>query len=333
MIKAGLQWVFLIFGTIIGAGYTSGREIWQFFGAGSGLAILLFTIIFIFCVKNILLISYQAETTNYVPILKNLTGPKLTQIYDYMILVYLFCVTLVMIAGSGATFASYNLPAWWGTSFICIALYLIFRKGIHQLLILNDVLMPLLIISLLVVLFFFIRDESITLLNWERQSKWAAAFPFTALNILPLIAVLGAIGKKIKSKGEIYFAAITSGVLLGGITFLYNQSLIHLSGQMMMPDIPLFAIVNNYPFKVMIIMSIMLWFAIYTTAAATLLGLVTRLIGWVKLSMRNLVIILLILLFPLSSIGFSQLIAVLYPLYGILNLYLLVKLMTYRQLE
>lgn len=333
MIKAGLQWVFLITGTIIGAGYASGREIWQFFGQGSELAIFLFMIIFILCVKNILMISYQAETNNYLPILKRLTGPRLTQLYDYMILVYLFCVTLVMIAGSGATIASYNYPAWWGTSFICLALYIIFRKGIHQLLVLNDIVMPLLIISLLVILFFFIKDENIPLIHWESQTKWAAAFPFTALNILPLIAVLGAIGKRIKSKGEIYFAAITTGLLLGVITYLYNRSLLHLSEQMLMPDIPLFAIINNHPVKVMLIMSVMLWLAIYTTAASTLLGLVTRLLSWVKLSIGNLVLVILLILFPLSSIGFSQLIAVLYPLYGILNLYLLVKLVTYRQME
>ena len=28
----GLKWMFLIIGTMIGAGYASGRELWEFFG-------------------------------------------------------------------------------------------------------------------------------------------------------------------------------------------------------------------------------------------------------------------------------------------------------------
>ena len=42
--------MFLILGTTIGAGYASGRELWQFFGFESGLAIAIFTVIFIITV-------------------------------------------------------------------------------------------------------------------------------------------------------------------------------------------------------------------------------------------------------------------------------------------
>lgn len=31
MVNSGLKWMFLIIGTTIGAGYASGREIWEFF--------------------------------------------------------------------------------------------------------------------------------------------------------------------------------------------------------------------------------------------------------------------------------------------------------------
>ena len=104
MFRAGLKWIFLIMGTTMGAGYASGREIWQFFGHGSGLAILLFTVLFIICINVILTISYESESTDYLPVLKQIAGEKLTPIYDYMILLYLFCITVVMIAGSGASF-------------------------------------------------------------------------------------------------------------------------------------------------------------------------------------------------------------------------------------
>ena len=46
MFQAGFRWMFLILGTAIGAGYASGREIWQFYGEQSALAIIFFYVHF-----------------------------------------------------------------------------------------------------------------------------------------------------------------------------------------------------------------------------------------------------------------------------------------------
>jgi uncharacterized membrane protein YkvI len=330
MFRAGMRNMLLITGAVMGAGYASGREIWQFFGMESGLAIILFTVIFTICTTTILLISYELKTTNYVPILHQLTGKRIAKIYDYLILVYLFCVTVVMIAGSGATLQSFQIPFWWGIIFICIGLLIIFSKGIGELLVINQFLMPLLIVSLFIMLLLFIRDEQLSLMgNWEGQGNWTAAFPFTALNVLPLIAVLGAIGNRITSKTEIYISSISSGLILGLITYLYNTSLVHVAEESILPAIPLLSIINNYGNIVLVFMMLMLWLAIYTTAAATLLGMVTRLNKGKERSLLKVAAITLLCMVPFSAIGFTQLVAFIYPLYGILNLYILVKLFTY----
>lgn len=330
MFRAGMKNMFLITGTVMGAGYASGREIWQFFGAGSGLAILLFTGFFIICTTTILNISYKLQSTNYVPLLHHLTGKKLAVVYDYLIFIYLFCVTVVMIAGSGATFESFGIPYWWGIIFIIAGLLIIFSKGIGELLNINQLLMPLLIIALLVILIIFINGEDISFQsNWDSQNNWAAAFPFTALNILPLIAVLGAIGNRIKSKGEIYIASLSSGLILGFITFIYNTSLTEIAEQVELPAIPLYLIINNYGQVVIVVMMVMLWLAIYTTAAANLLGMITRVNKKYDISFLKMATIMLGIMLPFSFISFTELIAFIYPLYGILNLYILVKLLLY----
>lgn len=64
MIRAGLKWMFLIIGTTIGAGYASGRELWQFFGHESGLAILLFIVFFSICCMVIMDISHKKSQHN-----------------------------------------------------------------------------------------------------------------------------------------------------------------------------------------------------------------------------------------------------------------------------
>lgn len=330
MVNSGLKWMFLIIGTTIGAGYASGREIWEFFGHGSGLAILIFVILFSLSSMFIMQISFERKTTEYRPVLEKIVGKRVTPIYDLMLFIYLYTTTVVMISGSGATGQTFHLSYWTGITFIVIALVLLFINGIGSLLYINQYLLPIMIIGLVYVLIIFSIDEQLTFFaHWREQHNWLAAFPFTALNILPLVAVLGAVGHQIKSKQEIWIASFGSGIILGIVSYLYNTSLIQISDDLILYEIPLFAILKGYPFQMVIWMSVLLWFAIYTTAAAGLLGIVTRVRSYFKLPLWVLVTITLCTMIPMTMIGFSTLIRYTYPLYGILNLYILAKLILY----
>ncbi|WP_085993798.1 YkvI family membrane protein [Oceanobacillus senegalensis] len=330
MLNAGLKWMFLIIGTTIGAGYASGRELWQFFGHESGLAIVLFAIFFTICCMVIMYISYKHKSTHYLPVLKDIVGKRLSKFYDVMIFFYLFSTTVVMIAGSGATGQAFNFSKWWGILTIIIALVLLFMRNINGLLTINQFILPILLGGLLFILMLFTIDQELELFShWHEQRNWTAAFPFTALNILPLIAVLGAIGDKMKSKSEIFIASIGSGMILGAISYIYNNSLIQIADEILLYEIPLFAILKHYPFEITVFMSIMLWFAIFTTAASGVLGIVTRIQEYFRQSFVFLVVVTLLFMIPLTTISFSKLISIIYPIYGILNLYVLTRLLLF----
>lgn len=330
MLHASFKWMFLIIGTTIGAGYASGRELWEFFGHESGLAILLYIIFFTVSCIVIMEISYQKKSSEYTPVLKKIVGHKLTRIYDIMILIYLYTTTIVMLSGSGATGQAFNFSYWWGVGFIVITLFVLFIRDINGVLTINQYILPVLILGLLFVLLQFTFDQKLALFShWHEQRNWMAAFPFTALNILPLIAVLGAIGNKVSSRKEIWIGCIGSGLVLGVVSYIYNNSLIQIADELLLYEIPLFAILKEYPFGMLIFMSILLWFAIFTTAAAGMLGIVTRIQNYFRSPLWLLVLIILLTMIPLTTFGFSTLVGFLYPLYGILNLYVLTRLLLY----
>src|SRR5699024_8289297 len=154
-------------------------------------------------------------------------------------------------------------------------------------------------------------------------------YPFTALNILPFIAVIGAIGSKVKTKKEIWVACLGSGLVLGVLSYIYNNSLIQIADEILLYEIPLFAILKNYSLKLISLMTILLWLAIFTTAAAGMLWIVTRLQTFINLPFLSLVIVVLLPMIPLTTIGFSTLVNYLYPAYGILNLYVLTRLLLF----
>lgn len=330
MIRASLKWMYLIIGTTIGAGYASGRELWEFFGHGSGLAIILFAIFFTISCIVIMNISYRQKSTDYVPVLKDIVGSSFTKIFDFLIFVYLLTTTIVMIAGSGATGQAFNIPYLWGVLLIVCSIILLFMGDIHGVLTINQFLIPLLIIGLLYVLTLFTYDENLSLFShWHEQSNWMSAFPFTALNILPLIAVIGAIGHQVKTKREIWIACVGSGLILGVLSYIYNNNLIQIEDEIFLYEIPLFAIIKNYSLQMIVFMTVILWFAIFTTAVANTLGIVTRLKQYVQQPLWMLATYTLLAIIPLSMFGFSTLIRYIYPIYGILNLYVLTCLLMY----
>lgn len=330
MKNTSFSWMFLIVGTVIGAGYASGRELWQFFGPGSDFAILLFTLLFSIACYSIMMISYQKNSSHYGVILKGIVGTQLTQLYDIIIFIYLLATTVVMVAGSGAIGEAFQRSYWWGISLTVFALIIVFAFNVDGFLSLNKLLIPLLLFGLTFTLWKYTFDERLSLIpNIYKQSNWMAAFPFTSLNILPLVAVIGAIGTKIKSKAEIWIASFGSGTILGTITYFYNNSLISVKEQISHYEIPLFIILSNYSKELLFFMTIILWLAIFTTAASNILGITTRLQKLIPFNFLTIVCLIILVVIPLSMIGFTRLISYLYPAYGIINLYVLIKLLFY----
>ncbi|WP_312855475.1 YkvI family membrane protein [Litoribacterium kuwaitense] len=326
----GLEVDLLDFGTIIGAGYASGREIWQFFGEGSTAAIALFTVMFGICCGIIMTISRQLKTEHYLPVLKALMGTKLARIYDVIIIFYLFMTTFIMLAGGGATLQSFDIPYAVGVAFICLAIVIVFIWGTEGMLSANGFILPLLVTGLITILLVFLMQSAEPIqFDVMEQHNWTSGLVFTALNLLSLTAVLSAVGHQIKSKGEIIIASAGSAIILGGLTLLYNTSLSKVAHELVFYEIPLFAILKEYPFVMIIMMTCLLWLAIYTTSIAGMFGLITRLKEYIHLPMWKMALLLSILMIPFTVFGFGPLIDVLYPLYGLINLYLFSALLLY----
>ncbi|WP_078378450.1 YkvI family membrane protein [Sutcliffiella halmapala] len=330
MWKSGFRWMFLILGTVIGAGYASGRELWQFFGAESGLAILLFTVFFIVACYVILQISRNVKSEHFFPVLEKLVGLKVAKIYNVVMIFYLFTTTAIMLAGGGAALQIFSIPYWAGIALICILLIVLFLYDVEGMITVNAIIIPVIVLVLAVVLFrtVLMDPESMPITSLH-QSNWPAAFTFTALNILPLVAVLSAIGKEVKTKGEVLIASIGSGGILGVVSLFYNQTLLMVESKIEFFEIPLFAIIQSYPYYMIFIMTLLLWVAIYTTAASGLLGLVTRFRAKVRIPLWGVCTLMLLCMIPFTLFGFSVLVAILYPLFGLINLYLLVCILLY----
>src|SRR5690625_7487586 len=104
-------------------------------------------------------LSYEKQSTDYLPVLRDIVGEKLTRVYDILIFLYLFTTTVVMIAGSGATGQAFEISYWWGIIFIVFALVFLFMKDINGLLAVNQYIIPLLLVGLVSFLLLFTFNQ------------------------------------------------------------------------------------------------------------------------------------------------------------------------------
>lgn len=330
----GLKIGILIIGTTIGAGFSSGREIWEFFssyGIKSAGGILIFMILFIVNSILIIWISYKHKTNNYYDMLEILMGKRLAKFFDGMIFMYFISISVVMFAGSGATIEQLGYPYLLGVLILGLASWIIIKQGITGLININSLLIPLLIFILIYVTFKFISTNHYISNDFIRDELkvWPSSITYSALSVISLMGVLSSAGDKIKSKIEIIIGGITAGVVLGIIALMINAALLRVEYAQQY-EIPIFSLIPENKLMLLLIVSITIWFAIYTTVISNIYSLVIRIQkGWTIISTEKLSFLIILCIAPFSLFGFSTLVNILYPLYGVISLYLMAIVLLY----
>ena len=149
-----LKMSFVLIGTIIGAGFASGKEIYLFFLAHGKYGIIGLIISISLIALAILKTSYLAnkyKVNTYGAFTKILTknNKVVNKILTNLINIFLLLSYIVMCAGFGAFFKqSFGWPSYYGATIIAILSCLIFFKDIDGIVKLNFYLIPILILSI-----------------------------------------------------------------------------------------------------------------------------------------------------------------------------------------
>lgn len=322
-----------IVGTTIGAGFASGREIWEFFGSyGQGSQYGFLVSLFLFGISNLIIlwISYQKGTNNYFELIEILLGRSLARIFDIMMMIYLTLLTVVMFAGSATTLNNWDIPFVGGVLICSLLVFIVIVKNVNGILTMNALIMPVLIGGLLILAGYYILHVPVSIqLQPKINMIWSSAIIYTSLNIIPLLGVLSTFGGEIRGKIEIMVAILVAVLGLGGVGIFLNQALLTAADSIHAYDIPIFALLRIWPNQLVLWMGILLWLAIFTTAVSGVYGVVHRIRESFPIPVWKAAFVMILIVAPLSGIGFKNLVAILYPLFGILNLFLLAVILLY----
>lgn len=151
-----LKVVFVIIGTLIGAGFASGQEVNTFFfsfGIKGLLGIILSSIIIGIIIYKTFKIIYKNNINNYKEFLNCLLkNEKINNITNSIINIFILVSFYVMIAGFGAYLQQeLNLNSIIGSSILAILCLVLFKTNVNGLVKVNEILIPILIIIVILI--------------------------------------------------------------------------------------------------------------------------------------------------------------------------------------
>lgn len=321
-------------GTIMGAGFASGQELTQFFviyGSMGFAGLLVTCLLFTWLGIQILEISYQIKATSYHELLYYVCGKKIGLLLDLCITVFLFGVLTITLAGAGTLcLATFDLPYELGLGIMCVSLLLTTLYGLKGITTVNLILTPLTTLLLVLIALYSLLHHQLTLPFLQSPPVWVTAtlFPhwlvasllYLSYNLVISTTVLVPLGSYVPER-----LSRVLGSMIGGLLLMCLAGLITLVVMLHYPEsleyeIPMLFIARSQHLLHHAGYIFVFVTALYTTGLASLYGCATKLTLATNLSKVQSLLLLLVLSLLFSTLGFSHLIGIIFPIFGYITL-------------
>lgn len=335
--------VWVLIGTIIGAGFASGQEINLFFysyGLNGIFGIILMSLLTGIMIYKVLKITIKNNIKNYKEflnyILKSqnnfLNSKKILYIQNAIVNIFLYVSFLIMVAGFASFLKQeYDLNQFIGSTLIVILFFVICIKRQNGLIKLNEILMPLLvggIIFLGLINISNINENVLGILCESNNSMWSlGALVYFSYNFIILIPIIISLAGYLKERKEIKFVSIITSIAIAVLAVIIYFLLTNIEIDINYLDIPIMYSIKKTSYIFAHIYSVIIIFAILTSCVSAGHSFLENICKNQK-SYPQIVLFMCITGVLISNFGFSNLVSLLYPTFGvvgILQIILLIK--------
>ena len=336
IMKNVLKVVFVIIGTLIGAGFASGQEVYLFFfsyGMKGLIGILISSIIIGVVIYSTFNILNKYKINTYKDFL-NILIPKNTKlkiIANFIINIFILITFFIMIAGFGAYFEQeIGINRLVGSLILAIITFIVFMTSIKGVVKVNELIVPILIGFIFIIGIISIKDTHI--LNLEdyvirtNYTNFAlSAVLYSSYNSILLIPVLITLNNYVKNKKQIFYISFISAIVTILLSVIIFLLLVRVDVEISKLEMPVVYVVSNM-FKILrYIYGVIILGSIFTTAISLGVSFLQNTAknkkGYTQIS-----IIMCITSVIISKFGFSNLVSLLYPIFGYLGLIQILRL-------
>jgi len=318
--------------TIIGAGFASGQEIVQFFSTyyeGGFYGIILAGVLFSIIGYTVLDRVYRERIRNYDEYLFPSVGWVVGWIMEIVVALFMLSLFCIMIAGAGGIlFERFNIPLSLGVVLMTIVCMFFMLADIRGVVTLSSVVTPILITGIISIGLYVIIYKDISVFDVGELARSAtnnwffSALVYVSYNSILSVVVMCSLLPYLKTRKVGVFGGILGGLMLCFIAFILNTAILMFYPDALSKELPVLTIVGKYNSTVTNIYSFILWLAMLVSAVTSGFCFIERVSSKVPLNTRLLTILTCALAIPMSGLGFSSLIATLYPIFGFAGLFM-----------
>ena len=323
---------FVIIGTLIGAGFASGQEIYIFFNRHGikGLAgIFISSFLISLVIYKVFKIIIKNNINNYEEFIAYIIPNRfkenqiLIQTIYNVIKIFLLISFNIMVVGFATYFEQeLNISKWYGAILISGLAFFILLDSIDGIIKINTYLIP---IILFLILFLGTRKiEPIrinTQVDYNYNIKWMfSSILYASYNSITLVPILISFKEKIKSKEnsiKVFFLILTIMFLMSSIIFLLINTFINIIDGV---EIPILYIASSLGSIYKYVYGVAILIAIFTTAISSGYGFLNNIVTTNKRKHIIYTFLICIISIFTGQLGFSNLIGLLYPIFGYLGI-------------
>lgn len=317
-------------GAILGAGFASGRECWQFFGVFGKLGYFgaaFTTVVFVVLALMLTYIARSKGTADLGKLVSPVDNPKLESAIGYVLAAIYYTLIISMSAAGGSLLhQELGLDRRIGGILIVLLVLVTVFGDFERLSRAFGVIIPfvfLLGISTILLVLFSGKFTQSGVTSGFKPSEmapywWIAGVIFAAYNSLGFITMAGGCALSAKDSKTAYRGAFLGAFLPGVMTLLLLTALLKDMAFSATLDLPMLGYSLRISKVLNVLYAVILYGSIYSTASSTFYGFSTKLPEnrWKKPVM----VVAAFLGFGIGLSGFKKMVAYLYPPQGYIGI-------------
>lgn len=324
--KNNIKAISVIIGTMIGAGFASGKEVYVFFAQYKIMGLIgavvssIITAIVIYATLKISK-NYQIENNNkFVDIISK--KDNMSTIVKNIINTFLLASFWIMCAGLCSFFKQeFDIPIIITALISGCIIYILLMTNIEGIMKLNTLIVPIMILAILYIS--IINSQTVQIFKSDNMANVGAiraiikAILYTSYNSILLIPIIVSISKDIKDTKDMKIIAIISSLIIFILLILIYQMLICAKTDISKIEMPILSLLEKEIWQ-KIIYGIAIVSAIITSVVSASYGALENIKDKNKYKLSAIAICLLEI--PISYIGFGNLVSTLYPVFGAIGI-------------
>ncbi|MCR8969680.1 hypothetical protein [Facklamia sp. 7083-14-GEN3] len=341
MNRKTLTIAFAYVGVVTGAGLASGQELLQYFisfGSIGLFGIFLVGLMHALMGAIVMQLGSYFQSDHHSIVLSEITSPWIEKVLDWALIFTCFVIGFVMIAGAGASLQQqFNLNSIWGSA-LCVLLVLIIGsfnfKKIQQIIgFFTPVLISFIILAFFYTLFNYQYDfEKIEVVSQELNRLFPSII-LSSLNYFSMCFITG-FSMAVVISGDALrprfagLGGLIGGILVGLMGIAITIILFMRIEVVKDAEIPMQIILNEIHPVLGLLMSLIIYGMILNTALSLFFACARRLSSKHLDKFYTYYVVVTLVGFALSFLGFKELVAIMYPILGFIGMGLIAIIIT-----